>query len=559
MNMKTAIRTILCAVAVVMAAVSCQKSIEPANPAEEGKGTIDICVNGLMGEYTQQDGVKSSLVNNVRVAWAAGDVVYVFDGSKYLGKLTAALDKKADGKTDEDRYAKLGGTINAPATTPCVLSLVHSSLMTEPETGAAVSELSIDMRAQSTATVPFVAYATLKYTGTTITDVVVPFQFATSVIKVNCTGLKANTAIDKATLSNVNTACKLILSGSAAPTVSGGTNGTITKTGDAYFAAGKVNAEGEAVFQIAVPALEEASQARVLTVAQGAGKVKDKNFSMKGIEPATSVNTVCQLSSIPLPAGALPGEFSVSATKQVYFSKGNLYVDARATPVSCFEANQYDFRTYPGKGSCINGTYNQNSGTPSGYYGLFKWSSTVNAAVGKSTSGDFLFTNDPYDAKKPNSNFTVKVGDIEQSGWRTLTMDEWQYLFNTRTFNNGANTGDGYSYQRATINFDATSVFGMILYPDNYTSQTDATSYTSTEWATMEENGCVFLPAAGVRSAKNSTVNVSSVGVNGNYWSSTAKGSSGAYRVSFSSGSVSPEGDTARSNGYSVRLVTECQ
>ncbi|MCQ2052316.1 MAG: hypothetical protein MJY74_08975, partial [Bacteroidaceae bacterium] len=90
--MKTAIRTILCATAVVLATASCQKSIEPANPAEEGKETIDICVSGLMGEYTQQDGVKSSLVNNVRVAWAAGDVIYVFDGSKYLGKLTAALD-----------------------------------------------------------------------------------------------------------------------------------------------------------------------------------------------------------------------------------------------------------------------------------------------------------------------------------------------------------------------------------------------------------------------------------------------------------------------------------
>ena len=85
--------------AVVLAAVSCQKSAESVQPAEEGKETIGICVNGLMGEYAQQDGVKSSLVNTVRVAWAAGDAVYVFDGTKYLGKLTAALDKKADGQT----------------------------------------------------------------------------------------------------------------------------------------------------------------------------------------------------------------------------------------------------------------------------------------------------------------------------------------------------------------------------------------------------------------------------------------------------------------------------
>ena len=47
--------------------------------------------------------------------------------------------------------------------------------------------------------------------------------------------------------------------------------------------------------------------------------------------------------------------------------------------------------------------------------------------------------------------------------WRTLTKDEWTYLFNTRIVNGG--TGEGKSYQRATINSDATSVYGMILYP----------------------------------------------------------------------------------------------
>ena len=101
--MKRTIRTIMYAAAVVLSAVSCQKFAEPSNPAVEARGTVDIRVAGLMGEYAQN--VRSSLVNTVRVAWAAEDVVYVFDGTSYLGKLTAALDKKADGQTDEDRYA----------------------------------------------------------------------------------------------------------------------------------------------------------------------------------------------------------------------------------------------------------------------------------------------------------------------------------------------------------------------------------------------------------------------------------------------------------------------
>lgn len=545
--MKKTIGTILCAAAVVLAAVSCQKSIEQANPAEEGKGTIDICVSGLMGEYTQQDGVKSSLVNNVRVAWAAGDVVYVFDGSNYLGKLTAALDKKADGQTDEDRYAKLGGTISAPATTPCVLSLVHSSLMTEPAAGAAVSELSIDMSTQSTETVPFVAYATMDYTGESISDVVVPFQFATSVIKVNCTGLKANTAIDKAKLSNVNTVCKLTLSRDGAPTVSGVTNGTITRTGDEYFAATNVNSEGEAVFQIAVPKLETASGARVLTVAQSSDKVKDKKFTTKSLNPATSVNTVCQL--VGLPVGALKGEFTVSdddgaTTKQIYFSKGNLYYDGSKCN---FEANQYDFRTYNGSGSCINGTYNNNSGTPSGHCGLFTWSSTVDAAVGTSNSGDFLFTN--------ADGFKVNVGGTDQTGWRTLSTKEWQYLFNKE--NQYGETCRSGKYKYGVTVCGVTNC--VVIAPDGWDLSANSlqSEYSSTStpmtWEQAETAGLVCLPAAGFRDGSN----VYNVGDYGFYWSSTAFGSDLAYIVYFNSNYVYPDYGGFRDRGVSVRLITE--
>ena len=534
-----------------MASVSCQKSIEPANPAEEGKETIDICVSGLMGEYTQQDGVKSSLVNNVRVAWAAGDVVYVFDGSKYLGKLTAALDKKADGLTDEDRYAKLGGTISAPATTPCILSLVHSTLMTEPAAGAAVSELSIDMSAQSTATVPFVAYATLEYTGTTITDAVVPFQFATSVIKVNCTGLKANTAIDKATLSNVNTVCKLTLSGDGAPTVSGDIKGTITRTGKSYFAAVKVNDEGEAVFQIAVPALETASEARILTVAQGSDEVKDKNFSQKEIKSATSVNTVCQL--VGLPAGALKGEFSVGpdATDKVHFSQGNLVatIEASGVPTAWkFATNQYD---------CLGeGGANKTIGATAGDIDLFGWSTSTDG--GTSTTDNYGINTSTTDSDYSGDFYDWGKAVGDGNTWRTLTSAEWKYLFDSRS-----NASNLYKY--------GVTVCGktncVVLLPDNWKWdestvgtgwQTNGYPETQTSnevtWGKMEEAGAVCLPAAGGRTGSEFH---SHVGVNGTYWSSTVYNSECAYSVVIDSQQVVYESNSHRYFGYSVRLITE--
>lgn len=531
--MNTIIRTIYAA-AVVLATVSCQKSIEPSNPAEEGKETIDICVNGLMGEYTQVDGTKAELVNTVRVSWKGGETVYVFDGVKRLGSLKASLEGA------EDRYALLSTdkthVVNTPASGTTTLTLVYSPLLTEAPTvsGGAIS---VSLASQSGAKAPFVAYATLDYTGTTITDVVVPFQFATSVIKVNCTGLKAKTAIDKATLSNVNTVCKLTLSGTGAPTVSGVTNGTITRTGDSYFAAGKVNSEGEAVFQIAVPELETASGARVLTVAQGSDEVKDKNFSKKSIDPATSVNTVCRL--VRLPAGALEGEFTISDPdgipdngdeKKVHFSKGNLYYDGNKFD---FEAKQYYFRTYDGKGKCDANGYDKNSGTASGHWGLFGWS-TVKKFCGISTSE----TSSEY------SGIFIDWGAaIDNKGtWSTLSggsNGEWKYLF------------DHHVHVWGTCH----NVPGRFIAPDGFEGDATALSAVIADWEDAEDAGIVFLPAAGDRGGSG----VSSVGDFGFYRSSTAHGENNAYCVLFSDYVLPGDYDVSRSKGYSVRLVTESE
>lgn len=271
-------------------------------------------------------------------------------------------------------------------------------------------------------------------------------------------------------------------------------------------------------------------------------------------------DAVCLVTVKTLPAGALKGVFTVSdddgaTTKQIYFSKGNLYADASgATPVSYFEANQYDFRTYPDKGSCINGTYDKSSGTPSGHYGLFTWSSTVADAVGNSKNGNNLFTNDPDDAKKPNSNFTVNVDGKEQTGWRTLSKKEWQYLFNKdNTY--GANNRSG-KYKYGVTVCGVTNC--VVIAPDGWDLSANSlqSEYSSTStpmtWEQAETAGLVCLPAAGARDGSN----VYDVGDCGRYWSSSADGTY-ASSVYFGSGDVTPGSRVSRSRGSSVRLVTE--
>ena len=109
-----------------------------------------------------------------------------------------------------------------------------------------------------------------------------------------------------------------------------------------------------------------------------------------------------------------------------------------------------------------------------------------------------------------------------------------------------------YSNAMSGVTIGGATYKGIFLYPDDYSGKEVVDNTETWTWDKINSAGIVFLPAAGRRS--NSSV---SVGDYGNYWSSTANGSNGACRVNFTSDTVSPAGNTARSNGYSVRLVTE--
>ena len=548
-NMKKTIRAILGMAFFAVLAVSCQKENSGIEPIANTKETIEISINGLMGEYTQVDATKASLVNTVRVSWESDETVFVFDGTECLGSLVASLDGT------EDRYALLSTdndhTVKAPATGTTKFTLVYSPLLTEAP-AVIDGAISISLAYQNGTTAPFVAYATLDYTGTTITNAIVPFKFATSVIKVNCTGLKAGTAITSASLSNVDTACKLTLSGTAAPSVDSDANGIIIRTGDTYFAAGKVNAEGEAVFQIAVPKLLTTSGERVLTVTQGTDSYKDHNFTKNGLSAATSVNTVCQFGRIP--AGALSGKFSVSNDNgtnitQVYFSQGNLWygkVGTANVATFNFETNQYDAP--------------ENSDWNSAHIFHFHWSKSAEDAIKDKyeesqdwSIDDVFFTNTTETTAK--SDFTVNG---VTGKYRTLSTAEWQYLFNTRIVNGG--TGKDKSY---SLNITYGGKMGLVLYPDDYCGQpiSGEVPYLPT--------GAVFLPAAGFHS--RNSIFISDVNEYGLYWSSSAcetipsnldidpsiKPSTCASAVGFRDVNVNSGWLYYRKDGLSVRLVTE--
>jgi hypothetical protein len=138
--------------------------------------------------------------------------------------------------------------------------------------------------------------------------------------------------------------------------------------------------------------------------------------------------------------------------------------------------------------------------------------------------------------------------------WRTLSKDEWGYVFDTRT------TDSGIRFAKANVN----NVNGVILLPDDWNSSyfglsetnTNNTSYssntiTASEWNLLEMLGAVFLPATGYRFGTS----VKSVGNNGHYWSSSYVNSTYAYGEYFLDSNLNSQDCCNRSYGRGVRLV----
>ena len=207
-------------------------------------------------------------------------------------------------------------------------------------------------------------------------------------------------------------------------------------------------------------------------------------------------------------------QFSVSATKKVYFAPGNLQYQV-STDTCRFAARQYE----------IIGKDNEHiSPSYSGWIDLFS-----------SCIGDEDKDNPPADGLIHAASVIVpknwgENGIVYQPkcrtthGWRLLTADEWNYVFYERR---GAECLFGLAKVYDTL--------GVILLPDSWVHMDDEENYVldfpselrglrgltfnswklqrledvetviniyTTQWEFMEAFGAVFLPCAGYREKK---------------------------------------------------------
>ena len=245
--------------------------------------------------------------------------------------------------------------------------------------------------------------------------------------------------------------------------------------------------------------------------------------------------------------GALKGYFSVNSSgDKIAFSKGNLQYQA-STNKWQFAEHQYD----------VLGTEANNaiSSTNAEWIDLFGWgTSGVSNKYPYMTSttatdygnGENNIANTQYDW---GSYDAIINGGNLAGKWRTLTKEEWQYMFEDRM---SALRLRG----QATVN----GIHGYVVLPDNFLEPIGITwkgnpnnwtdnTLTLEQWGKMEDAGAVFLPVADHREGV-----VTYDGDYGYYWTSSYDASKKAYCIFFEGTSASITSDM-RYRGQSVRLV----
>ena len=257
----------------------------------------------------------------------------------------------------------------------------------------------------------------------------------------------------------------------------------------------------------------------------------------------TNVQTSVTASVTVIGAKYIPGAFSVSPTKQVFFASGNLQVN------STYEDGEIKFEWIFLEHQWTNNLGSMDDNTA--VYWSFSWGTGMQPGSNSpnQTWSDWgiHFDDEGYGSHSRNNGT-----------WFTLSSSEWTYLINERP-------NASILWARASIYnpVSKTYVFGLVILPDNFEDCPEGCSFTPIRgdffsnlysagdpskgpnglWSLMESYGAVFLPTSGAEFAQ--------------YWSSDAAGSGDAYSFFFNSSALYPRYSQSRSREAMVRLVHE--
>lgn len=262
--------------------------------------------------------------------------------------------------------------------------------------------------------------------------------------------------------------------------------------------------------------------------------------------------------AIIVPEGAINGLFSINANQQIWFSKGNLqYIGSASTPYWKFADNQWDFfETYGNSNSFPNSDRDLFAWGTSGFdHGAICYQPWSNST---SDSDFYAYGNVSYNLYNQSGQAdwgynSINNGGNEPNIWRTLTTQEWNYIFNIR------NTPSGYRFALAKVN----GFNGVIIFPDswdasiytiyginNNNANYESNSINANTWNSIfQTQGAVFLPVAGYcYPSGNYTV--------GYYWSSSVNNEYSVFCININN-YIYCNSQGSRYYRMSVRLVQD--
>lgn len=547
--MKT-LKAIIFASAALLAAAACTKEANPKESVPSAPGTIEVNVTALIGDLAPSEGTKATMDPVIRLTWANLDKVYAYDATQKLGDLTVT-------PVEGGSSAKLTGTLSEAATGTTKITLVYcNTAASAPTINGSTGKITFDLGTQDVAANPFVVYSTLDYEDgqTSITDKIVPFNFATSLMRVTVTGL-ANTDITNATVSGVNTACELTVNADAAPTVEGITSGSISRT------TGFTSSDGRAVFNVSVAKETSTNDNRTLSIEQGTLKYGSKLMS-GAIAAGTSIISVYALTEQTGSRGKIGDHDYVYVAGKKWATQNIAITDsgkgawkAVIVPGSSSEnvkiGDYFQWGAYPGYcGSATaadKGLLIYESFTNDGSSGSFtKWK--------KSGSTDYQFSTSsisPYyksDAYERYTKTSSSEGDGRNSldisddvahtlwggSWRMPTSDEFKALLSATYWAWDDNDKGYYVYEP---------------------QEGDASKKNNTSNTYNKSDALLFFPAAG----RGDNGNLDDAGRLGYYWSSNPHSGikDDACSLGFWNGDVFPQNRISRYDGVSVRPISD--
>ena len=566
--------SIIIAIALLLGMTQCKKNVETVttNPNQHGQGTIFVT---LTVDNGSKHDVGLSGNDLGKVTFETGDFLWVVNNNQVSGKLSYVGNDTFEGYIDDDPtnvWSNFGGidlddndylyfcyTSNQnpemydyegmPDTPPYfVWSMSNQKnklfLVSFVQTSKTLGQLKADGDLDNLTCMLYNKCALVKFEldNETAEDVTLTDVYSSCRLDINSTehNVGATTYSTKAPITLYNPA------GNIASNVRWG----ILMAGDSY--ATNVTIGGTTLSEtITIPALEN--------------------------------NDLYQSVSINNPAPTVDYLFSVSASKTVVFSPGNLQYNP-ATSTWRFAEHQYDMCTpVTGLSYMISedgDTYTSVSATEyyaaiqagglDDFYTLYdatsQYTSSYNGWIdmfgwGRWGSG----SGNPYDISESptyswNGDFSGTLAG--HNDWYTLSgadSGEWDYLLKGRT---DAASKRGY----ATVE----GIYGIIILPDVFTDPNtnngsgafvpsategwDANVYTGNDWVAMESAGAVFLPASGYRFEEE----VRAVMETGFYWSLTDDSKGGdpsAYCLHFEDNMCSAKDGLEHYVGCSVRLV----